>query len=1088
MKKIFKRSLACLIAVLMIVSSLPFTAVTANAATTTTSIGTKSYGLFTNETNSRWKGSYANVVNDSSEAAFDIGFINFDISGLNATEYDDISATYSFTVQKASNCTKYVPLHVMYPTKNQASFNVNTNVGSSEGNASKIDNTAYSNIWSNGSSNGFFKGAKSYFDLQELTSVTLSDSSSKTVSVNIGPAIKAAKSAGLSYATVAFLLAYADGSDGGAGSGSAWSDTNVYIQSTTVNVSITDITTVKQYVKNNISSFNGYTGTASAPTTNWSGNPEVANALYVSEAYSDTSSYVSKTYKNSDGQKYKFMGYKDVVLLNTTTQAYFPITFEEVGLTSYSGTAKREYDYIATTTTGFQTKDDWVECDSWNSYNAKSGGITASGDISHNNTTTGSSLGYPLMSKDKSRDFRNKVYLNQGDGNTSQYYDKYDSISFDIRLDYYYNYTEWFTNYTDTLQDQLLQGVKYEENKTVYVVNYKPIANAIQSIKNMYNTVAANGESAYCESGLNAYYIALYKVMTLNPNNYAYSSDVDAAVQKVASDIKDVVNNYLTTAKTEPTKHNKVTSRENEIAATCTKAGSYDEVTKCSICGEELSRVTKSIPATGHTAGTPTEENRVEATCTTAGSYKLVTRCTVCNEVISEETKTIDALGHNYTYEYVDKTYHTKKCTRGDVEEKEEHTLGSDGKCTVCGGTLIDYNAYNAARDIAFDIMYGTDSSNYTTESFEEYKTIVLGATQQVANVKTQEELDVLTDTIVSAQTVLRKKTVTVTLVKVNGDNNEEVIKTYEDQAYGSALEIDLATEDSSIKGVEKWTVSTDNGLTTTKLSTTDTKLTFYVTKSATIKVYELDEPTDSETVEYSKVVFLGKNSVIVAIKYVAKDKTLSTSGIDAPAIPFYTFSKWDKETVTGTGETIYVRAEYTYSEKSEDMCNVHFVGKWSKAYAYDSYVYLDEVEDGAMYALASDADGQNILTYLEGRDFYAPKTSDIYVVRVESREPKIGITGHFAGSDDTYRWATYNCKFYLPEDCTAIEWGLEVTVGNQKQLIKAESLSKGNEYTVNARVKTGSSLHSITCRSYVTYKQNGNTYTIYSDAVDQEF
>lgn len=310
----------------------------------------------------------------------------------------------------------------------------------------------------------------------------------------------------------------------------------------------------KDYVKANIESFTGYTGTASAPTTNWYGNPEVANALYVSQEYSDTSNYVSKTYRNSDGQKYKFMGYKDVVLLNTTTPAYFPVTFEEQGLTNYSGTAKREYDYIATTTNGFQTKDNWVECSDWHTYTAKDSGITASGDINYNNTTTGSSMGYPVMKKSTSRDFRNKVYLNQGDGNVSQFYDKYDSISFDIRLDYYYDYTEWFTNYKDTLTDQLLQNVKYEENKTVYVVNYKPIAEKISAMKDVYAEIKANGEKNYAEADLDAFYQAAYKVMSLNPNTYSYSSGVANAVKDAGDAIKDVVNNYLTTATTKLTK------------------------------------------------------------------------------------------------------------------------------------------------------------------------------------------------------------------------------------------------------------------------------------------------------------------------------------------------------------------------------------------------------------------------------------------------------------------------------------------------------------------------------------------------------
>lgn len=41
-------------------------------------------------------------------------------------------------------------------------------------------------------------------------------------------------------------------------------------------------------------------------------------------------------------------------------------------------------------------------------------------------------------------------------------------------------------------------------------------------------------------------------------------------------------------------------TRENEIAAGCTRPGSYDTVVKCSECGAEISRVTVPIPAAGH--------------------------------------------------------------------------------------------------------------------------------------------------------------------------------------------------------------------------------------------------------------------------------------------------------------------------------------------------------------------------------------------------------------------------------------------------------------------------------------------------------
>ena len=45
---------------------------------------------------------------------------------------------------------------------------------------------------------------------------------------------------------------------------------------------------------------------------------------------------------------------------------------------------------------------------------------------------------------------------------------------------------------------------------------------------------------------------------------------------------------------------NTVTTIENEVPATCTTDGSYDSVVTCADCGEELSRQTVTVPATGH--------------------------------------------------------------------------------------------------------------------------------------------------------------------------------------------------------------------------------------------------------------------------------------------------------------------------------------------------------------------------------------------------------------------------------------------------------------------------------------------------------
>ena len=108
--------------------------------------------------------------------------------------------------------------------------------------------------------------------------------------------------------------------------------------------------------------------------------------------------------------------------------------------------------------------------------------------------------------------------------------------------------------------------------------------------------------------------------------------------------------------------------KENEVAATCTTAGSYDSVVKCEVCGKELSRNTVPVKAKGHTEAEAVKENEVAATCTTAGSYYSVVYCSVCNTQISRTPIVVEALGH----------------TEGPAA-----TCTTAQTCTVCGDELV---------------------------------------------------------------------------------------------------------------------------------------------------------------------------------------------------------------------------------------------------------------------------------------------------------------------------------------------------------------------------------------------------------------
>ena len=87
--------------------------------------------------------------------------------------------------------------------------------------------------------------------------------------------------------------------------------------------------------------------------------------------------------------------------------------------------------------------------------------------------------------------------------------------------------------------------------------------------------------------------------------------------------------------------------KENEVAPTCAKEGSYDSVVYCTACHTELSREKITVAKLQHNPGTPVKENEVAPTCTKEGSYDSVVYCTACHNELSREKKTVAKLQHN---------------------------------------------------------------------------------------------------------------------------------------------------------------------------------------------------------------------------------------------------------------------------------------------------------------------------------------------------------------------------------------------------------------------------------------------------------
>ena len=126
------------------------------------------------------------------------------------------------------------------------------------------------------------------------------------------------------------------------------------------------------------------------------------------------------------------------------------------------------------------------------------------------------------------------------------------------------------------------------------------------------------------------------------------------------------------------------------------------EYWECGICAryfldeagtQETALKNVVLAKTGHTPGEAVRENEIPATCTADGSYDEVTYCTVCSEKYSTEHKTIPAAGHRWSVKYEsDKSGHWHICeVCGAVSDIEDHVSGGAATyakpelCTVCG-------------------------------------------------------------------------------------------------------------------------------------------------------------------------------------------------------------------------------------------------------------------------------------------------------------------------------------------------------------------------------------------------------------------
>ncbi len=144
------------------------------------------------------------------------------------------------------------------------------------------------------------------------------------------------------------------------------------------------------------------------------------------------------------------------------------------------------------------------------------------------------------------------------------------------------------------------------------------------------------------------------------------------------------------------------TRRENEISATCTASGSYDEIVYCTECGDKFSITKKTVNATGHSEIT---HGAKAPTCTKIGWAAYVT-CENCDyttyaeipaahSIVEHQAKAPSCTEIGFAaYETCENCDYT---TYTEIEKTSHSEIPHDAKAPTC--TEIGWAAYVTCED-----------------------------------------------------------------------------------------------------------------------------------------------------------------------------------------------------------------------------------------------------------------------------------------------------------------------------------------------------------------------------------------------------
>lgn len=1054
--KMFKKSISCLLAALMIIASMPFTAITAFAATGTLSNSgfTIVYNNSKNNSNTRWENNQFNIVNDQQYDNTSVGILKYNISALKGKTID--SATLNFSVDSFYGDGN----GLVFYYSNRLS-NVTLNNGS----------TGDSELsYGDGTTANTGAASRYGFDINNvLTTVSRGDKASK--SVDIANAVKSVLSSGSTefYVFIMQKTAGGSGSNQITGATAGWTDTLIKPANVTINYS-TSVKTSYTFDEM-VTALNNFTpyspnahGSFSNDTTYTNYSDHYKGLVYAEDVrdYSATGLVQLSSGRTGSNTNYANLYFPTSVALYTgSNEITVPIMisaatarsgFYDCYFRPHAGVISGTGLSLVNSTWNGKTEVDggWENCYTNGNQTSNLPGLDfmktinltsyyLSTTVATSPTNSNIDPGYGR----RAQIFANKVKVSPSFNDNA----KSTVLTYNPTVTYYV-----------TPKDNNINTGKYitfNSTDAVTVVNYKPyldkINTAKQDIRNMNNI----GSAHYEAESLKAYVDACVKLINIDPSDnskYAYSSAAPNAAQTLANDINSALTAY-----------------DNA------KAGLKFNYTFVSV--ENKSTVVAA-------------KNADEA---------------YSKKPLNTETKPVkisDTQHTKYTY-----TWPTSPSDYVFTEQKEEVTENHDFKTTnTCAcGAKVDDASFEAAHQEALNIL-GQEASLYDTPSLTNFMNTVstLGSKRTDGKLLCQADFDNATFEILYAKTLLKKKTGTVTLT-VYDQNNQVIIDETKSYNVDYGTEITIAPE--TVQNVYKYVIEKDGA---TSEIYGQPSISYVVTGNAAVKAY--CNKAQSADEKYTKVTFL-VGGRISDIKYVKAGETLDTSDANKLQFPFFTSGDWDQTSVQGSAEvsSVTVRAELTPVDS--DKCGVHIPGIVDPyQMAYDTRVDVKDygLDDSSDYALSKSSDPNktnDIIAYMHGTVFYVPARKNVYVIPVNkgesSKETKVNTVGTFTSVDDKNKYVGFNCKFSLAEGCTPVEWGITFIPMNANYrpvdengnpttstVFRIKTHSKENEYAATLSLSKNSTKYSaIRAKAYLKYKDADNNIQVtYGDEYVQAF